>query len=119
MEKLYTIVEIFQHDKVILNIIVDKYTYSFNPGDFTSPTVYNLTCKGGRGKMIWFFGNKKEHKGNAWISPEKCTGCAMCLAVCPVKAIRLDGQIAMVVDSKCISCGICCIACPEKAIHIK
>jgi len=48
--------------------------------------------------MIWFFGKKKEHKGNAWVSPEKCTGCAMCLAVCPVKAIRLDGQIAMVVE---------------------
>ncbi len=68
--------------------------------------------------MIWPFGKKEEHKGKARVDPEKCTGCAICLAVCPVKGIKLDGHIARVVASKCINCGLCCIACPEKAIKM-
>lgn len=68
--------------------------------------------------MIWPLGNnKKEMEKKAWVDPEKCTGCCFCLAVCPVKAIKLEGHVAMVIPSKCINCGICRMTCPEKAIE--
>ncbi|NVM28616.1 MAG: 4Fe-4S binding protein [Candidatus Helarchaeota archaeon] len=66
----------------------------------------------------------------------KCTGCGICPAICPTKAIELMSvhEIATKLESrddtptapyvvfdleKCVFCGLCAILCPVKAIEYK
>ena len=54
------------------------------------------------------------------IDVEKCTGCTVCAAKCPVNAIygtRL--QPFFIVDDKCIGCGICYDVCKFSAVTVK
>lgn len=54
----------------------------------------------------------------AEIDVEKCTGCGLCVDVCPVEAIDLDDDKARVDVEKCVDCGRCVDECPNKAISI-
>jgi diguanylate cyclase (GGDEF)-like protein len=49
-------------------------------------------------------------------SPESCRGCAGCLRACSVKAIRLLGDHAEIIDEKCVACGACVAACSAQGI---
>ncbi|MEQ8175607.1 MAG: 4Fe-4S dicluster domain-containing protein [Syntrophomonadaceae bacterium] len=51
----------------------------------------------------------------AAVDKEKCTGCGQCADICPVEAIRVEDDIAMVNDD-CIECGVCTDTCPFEAI---
>jgi len=51
------------------------------------------------------------------IDKGKCTGCAACVDACPVGALALVDNIA-VVDDKCTACGACLEACPEEALSL-
>jgi Fe-S-cluster-containing hydrogenase component 2 len=51
------------------------------------------------------------------INIEKCTGCGNCVEICPVKAIKIDDNKAIVSDD-CIECGVCKNSCPVQAITI-
>jgi len=54
------------------------------------------------------------------IDVEKCTGCTVCAAKCPVNAIygtRL--QPFFIVEDKCIGCGICYDVCKFSAVTVK
>jgi NAD-dependent dihydropyrimidine dehydrogenase PreA subunit len=51
------------------------------------------------------------------VDETKCTGCGICLNVCPVRAIStIDGK-AQIEKEKCINCGVCVSACPVGAIY--
>ena len=55
----------------------------------------------------------------AFVIPEKCTLCGVCVGQCPTNAINM-GKKAVTVDSiSCIGCGVCVPACPEGAIDLK
>ena len=55
----------------------------------------------------------------AWASPERCTACGDCIALCPVDAIALpEGSTAVVNDRRCLGCGLCSARCPEQAITL-
>lgn len=60
------------------------------------------------------------------IDEEKCTGCSLCIEVCPVEAVTMapvklpgSGRPRPVLESDiCLGCGICARACPSRAITL-
>lgn len=58
----------------------------------------------------------------AWVSevnPAMCSGCRICLAVCPYGAISFQGSRAVIREALCRGCGACAASCPGCAIDAK
>jgi len=53
----------------------------------------------------------------AIVDSEKCTGCGVCVDVCPAGAIEVDRQ-AVVNEEACTGCAACVSECPNEAIII-
>jgi len=52
------------------------------------------------------------------IIPEKCTGCKLCVGVCPFGAIEVIDKLATI-DERCNLCGACVPVCKSGAIVIE
>jgi len=52
-----------------------------------------------------------------WISTDDCVACGVCVEECPVGAISMDGQAAVIDEKACIRCGKCHDICPEEAVR--
>ncbi|MFC1909971.1 FAD-dependent oxidoreductase [Chloroflexota bacterium] len=54
------------------------------------------------------------------VNKRKCTGCGLCVQVCPFDAISLDSKemIAVVNDALCKGCGVCASSCRSGAVTI-
>jgi NAD-dependent dihydropyrimidine dehydrogenase PreA subunit len=53
------------------------------------------------------------------LEPEKCTGCRMCINVCPHEVFELRDRKAMIADrDRCMECGACVRNCPAGAIRV-
>ena len=50
---------------------------------------------------------------------EKCTGCSLCIKVCPFDAIRMMDKKALIDLHKCTLCGACKDACKFKAVLLE
>ncbi len=58
-------------------------------------------------------------KITTFIDPDRCTGCGLCLQVCPSGSLALENGRAVVVrDRKSIQCGHCAAICPVGAIRV-
>jgi len=57
----------------------------------------------------------------AYVDEEKCSGCGMCVPVCPFQAIEVvsvNGHVrARIDESLCMGCGVCAASCPSRAIR--
>ena len=54
------------------------------------------------------------------ILPEKCTGCGLCIKVCPTQATSGEKKKAHTIDNdKCTRCGACIESCKFDAINVK
>jgi len=51
------------------------------------------------------------------IDEARCTGCGVCLGLCPQEAIVLEAERAEIRQELCSGCGICISACPQGAIQ--
>jgi ferredoxin/DNA-binding transcriptional ArsR family regulator len=52
--------------------------------------------------------------------PELCTGCAICADDrCPMEAIEIVDEVAVVDEKNCIGCGLCATGCPEEAMRME
>ena len=50
---------------------------------------------------------------------DMCTGCGMCVEVCPHAVFRLEGDHAMLQDrDACIECGACQTNCEAGALQV-
>ena len=51
------------------------------------------------------------------IDTGKCNGCGNCIDICPVRALDIKDQKA-IVKEECIDCGACLTQCPQEAISL-
>ncbi|SHO47409.1 heterodisulfide reductase subunit A [Desulfopila aestuarii DSM 18488] len=61
----------------------------------------------------------------AIVDEKNCDGCALCVDVCPYKAITLmdrgdesGGKIVAVNVAKCKGCGLCMGTCPKRGVYV-
>jgi len=52
------------------------------------------------------------------IEDEACVGCAACIDRCWMKALKMEGDIAVRDANRCIGCGICMYICPTDAMKL-
>jgi len=52
------------------------------------------------------------------IYEQKCTGCQACAKACPVNAISMQNNKAVISGLKCIGCATCIAVCPSSAIDV-
>jgi heterodisulfide reductase subunit A len=57
----------------------------------------------------------------AYIEESLCSGCQVCIPLCPYTAIKLDPEkmVASINDALCKGCGVCVAACPSGAARQK
>ena len=51
------------------------------------------------------------------VDMEKCNGCGSCVQVCPMDAIKVENDKAVVGD-ECVECGACVGECPREALSL-
>jgi len=52
-----------------------------------------------------------------FVDSEKCTGCGLCVPVCPTEAITTIQNKAVIDHNKCTECLKCMNECPVNAIY--
>jgi NAD-dependent dihydropyrimidine dehydrogenase PreA subunit len=53
------------------------------------------------------------------LNTKKCTGCGMCVKVCPHAVFVIEKKKAIISEKdKCMECGACALNCPAKAIKV-
>jgi len=57
----------------------------------------------------------------AWVDPDECIGCDLCLDRCYFDAMSMDGdhELAVVDQENCMGCGLCQVVCPTDAIILQ
>lgn len=55
----------------------------------------------------------------ARIIPENCTGCTLCIERCPMEALHMVADRAVLDDGRCIGCGLCVATCPGGALKLE
>lgn len=62
-------------------------------------------------------GELESERNIVTVDPERCSGCGLCVDVCPYGARELDAvrKIAVVHEALCRGCGTCVAACPNGA----
>jgi len=50
------------------------------------------------------------------VDPVKCVGCPICSEDCPLEAITLEDDIAVISAILCVNCQVCAKVCPKEAI---
>ena len=69
------------------------------------------------GQRMWFYEKTASYKKKPNVNLKKCIGCGLCVALCPMKNISIDGGKA-VSSNKCTLCYRCFGHCPTKALTI-
>ena len=52
------------------------------------------------------------------VDPAACIGCGICIPLCPVDALSMEGELAVRSGDCTLGCGHCAASCPEDAITV-
>ncbi len=54
------------------------------------------------------------------LDSEKCTGCGMCIEVCPHAVFTIESRRSRIIDrDACMECGACALNCVGEAISVQ
>lgn len=54
------------------------------------------------------------------MDAQKCTGCGMCLEVCPHNVFKMNGKSVEIIHrDACMECGACSRNCPAGALFVQ
>jgi len=53
------------------------------------------------------------------VDAEECVGCETCVPVCPVEAITMADDKAVIDAETCTECEACVPSCPVEAIKVE
>ena len=54
------------------------------------------------------------------LATDKCTGCKICLDVCPQQVFQIKNKKAVIKNlDNCMECGACVMNCPFSALSVK
>ncbi|NQT25491.1 4Fe-4S binding protein [candidate division KSB1 bacterium] len=54
------------------------------------------------------------------LDSDKCTGCGVCLTVCPHEVFKMQAKKAVIQDkNKCMECGACAKNCAFDALTVR
>lgn len=96
-------------DKAVQNIKNGK------PPQEGSGLLYRLA--GLFGQRLYFYNKTKQYTDKVKIDSRKCVGCGRCAALCPMKNLKVEHNLAKAED-KCTMCYRCINICPKQAITL-
>ena len=53
------------------------------------------------------------------VNADECVGCETCVPACPVEAISMDDDKAVIDQETCTQCKTCVDECPVEAIVVE
>ena len=84
-------------------------------------SVTQASAAAARASILMAKGKVKIEAITSKLTPDSCTGCQMCVKVCPFNAISFNKDIKKVnlVEAACSGCGTCSAECPFNAITMR
>jgi heterodisulfide reductase subunit A len=84
-------------------------------------SVTQASAAAGRAGILMAKGSVTVEAITSRILLDKCTGCGLCVKVCPYNAITVNKETkkAEVVEAACAGCGTCGAECPFEAIEMR
>jgi heterodisulfide reductase subunit A len=55
----------------------------------------------------------------AYLLPDKCNQCGLCVTACPTRAISKNEKAVKIDAISCIGCGLCVSTCPKEALDLR
>jgi uncharacterized Fe-S center protein len=109
--KLYSSVKLAsQIVKAQALVLVSHFTGHLGTGFGAALKNMGMGCSSRRGKMI------QHSTAKPTIKKKKCTRCGICVQWCPVAAITMEDESAVIDKSACIGCGQCLALCRFDAV---
>jgi heterodisulfide reductase subunit A len=84
-------------------------------------TVAQASAAAARALALISAGKVEVEATTAFIDEKRCSGCKVCIEMCPYKAITFDEvkKVSVVNEAVCKGCGTCVAACPSSAISAR